>query len=332
MEEIKVVQIGIGPLGQQITRYIIERKGLKIVGAVDKDPLKIGKDLGELCSISKLDIQVSDSLKGVIEISNPDVAILTTVSGIEKITAQIEETVSLGLPVITTCEELSYPWQTAPLLAKKIDEAAKKNNVAVLSTGVNPGFLMDSFPITLSAICQKIDRIKVSRIQNAAIRRIPFQKKIGAGLSLDEFERRKQTGTLRHVGLTESLHMIASRMGWELDGTEEILTPVVAEKKIETESLTIETGFAAGVQQIGKGYVNGKERITLVFRASVGEEASEDTIEITGEPNIVSTIMGGINGDVATCAIVINAIKQVMKAEAGLRTMIDLPVVSYFSR
>ena len=331
MEEIKIVQIGMGPLGLKITGYIFERKNLKIAGAVDKDPSLVGKDLGTLCSIPGLHLSISDSLEDLVKNEKPDVAVLTTVSGLEKITPQIEEIVSFGLNVVTTCEELSYPWKTGPILAKRIDEAAKKNNVSVLSTGVNPGFLMDFFPVAVSGICRKINSIKVSRIQNAAFRRIPFQNKIGTGLSLSEFEAKKQKGTLRHVGLTESMHMIGSRMGWDIDRTEDILTPVVADKRIQTENMTIEPGFAAGVQQIGKGFEKGKEKITMVFRASIGEPASQDTIEIFGEPDIVSTIKGGVNGDIATCAIITNALKQIFSAEPGLRTMIDLPVISYFS-
>jgi 4-hydroxy-tetrahydrodipicolinate reductase len=331
MEEIKIVQIGMGPLGLKITGYIFERKNLKIIGAVDKDPSLFGKDLGNLCSIPDLHISITESLEKLVKSQKPDVAVLTTVSGLEKITPQIEEIASFGLNVVTTCEELSYPWKTGPVLAKKIDEAAKKNNITVLSTGVNPGFLMDFFPVAVSGICRKIKKIKVSRIQNAAFRRIPFQNKIGAGLSLSEFETKKQKGTLRHVGLTESMHMIGSRIGWDIDRTEDILSPVVADKRIETENMTIEPGFAAGVQQIGKGFEKGKEKISLVFRASIGEPASEDTIEISGEPDIVSTIKGGVNGDIATCAIVTNAVKQIVSAKPGLRTMIDIPVVSCFS-
>ena len=330
MEEIKVVQIGMGPLGLKITGYILERRNLRIVGAVDRDPSLVGKDLGALCSIPDLHLTISDSLENLVKNEKPDVAVLTTVSGLEKIAPQIEEITSFGLNVVTTCEELSYPWKTGPILAKRIDEAAKKNNVAVLSTGVNPGFLMDFFPVAVSGICGKINRIKVSRIQNAAFRRVPFQNKIGAGLSLSAFETKKQKGTLRHVGLTESMHMIGSRMGWDIDRTEDVLTPVVADKRIQTENMTIEPGFAAGVQQIGKGFEKGKEKITMVFRASIGEPASQDTIEISGEPDIVSTIKGGVNGDIATCAIVTNAVKKMVSAEPGLRTMVDLPVISCF--
>ena len=331
MDKINIVQIGMGPLGRIITRYILERRSLRITGAVDSDPSLAGKDLGELCSIPDFHLPVSDSLENLVKGEKPDVAVLTTVSGLEKIVPQIEEIVSHGLHVVTTCEELSYPWKTGPKLAERIDNAARKSGVAVLSTGVNPGFLMDFFPITVSGICRKIDAIKVSRIQNAAFRRIPFQNKIGAGLSLPDFEAKKQKGTLRHVGLTESMHMIGSRMGWDIDRTEDILTPVEAEKRIETKNMLIEPGFASGVEQIGRGFEKGKERITLIFRASIGEAAPEDTIEISGDPDIVSTIKGGINGDIATCAIVTNAVKQIVRSEPGLRTMVDLPVISYFS-
>ncbi|MBU0478497.1 dihydrodipicolinate reductase [bacterium] len=330
MDTIKIIQIGLGPLGQKITKYILERRGLEIVGAVDPAPDKAGKDLGELCSINKLGIQISKSLDAVIGNSKPDVALLTTVSDMERITPQIEEILSYKIPIVSTCEELSFPWETSPELAKRIDEAAKSHNVSVLGTGVNPGFLMDFLPIAMTGVCQDVKSIKVSRIQDASFRRIPFQKKIGAGLTLKEFEEKRKAGTLRHVGLRESMHMIASKMGWKLSRTEDILTPVIAEHDIRTDVMKISNGMARGVQQIGKGYVNGEQLITLEFRAAIGEKNSHDTIQIKGTPDINSTIEGGINGDIATCAVTINAIKSILDTTPGLKTMADVPVVSFF--
>jgi 4-hydroxy-tetrahydrodipicolinate reductase len=209
--------------------------------------------------------------------------------------------------------------------------AAKKNQVAVLGTGVNPGFLMDSLPTFLTAVCQDVQRITVHRIQNAAFRRIPFQKKIGAGLTLEQFENKKKEGTLRHVGLTESVQLIASRMGWQLSKTEDILVPVIADREIITDTMKIPVGYAAGVQQIGKGYVGDEDKIILVFRAAVGEPDPQDSIEIKGTPTIKSIIEGGVHGDVATCAITINALKQIILSQPGLRTMADISLVSFFS-
>jgi 4-hydroxy-tetrahydrodipicolinate reductase len=328
MATIKVVQAGLGALGKKITQFITQRENLEIIGAVDVSPDIAGTDLGELCGLEKMNVIIQDSTGGCLKHIKPDAVVLTTVSSMKEITPQIEEIVSFGVPVVSTCEELSYPWDTSIDLSRRIDEAAKKNGVAVLGTGVNPGFLMDSLPIFLTAVCQEVQRIKISRIQNAAFRRIPFQKKIGAGLSLEEFEKRK--GMIGHVGLQESMLRIASRVGWKLTKTEDILAPVVAEKEIITQGKTIPSGHASGVQQTGRGYINDEVKITLVFRASVGEPDPEDSIEIQGNPHIKSIIQGGLNGDVATCAITINAVKQVLTAQPGLRTMVDIPVVSFF--
>ncbi|MBA7546677.1 2,4-diaminopentanoate dehydrogenase [subsurface metagenome] len=265
-------------------------------------------------------IKVSVDIKSAIKENNkPEVALLATVSSLQKIVPQIEEIAKYGINIISTCEELAFPWDTQPEVARRLDEIAQKYGISILATGVNPGFLMDSLPIAMTGVCQEVRSIKVSRIQDASIRRIPFQKKIAAGLTLNEFEEKKKTGTLRHIGLTESIQMIASKMGWKLDKREEILTPIMAES----------AGMVAGVQQIGKGYVNGEEKITLLFRAAIGEKNPRDTIEIKGSPEITSTIAGGINGDVATCAIILNAVKSVMAASPGLKTMIDIPPVSF---
>lgn len=320
MKPIRIVQIGMGPLGRRITQYILERPNLVLAAAVDLDPALQGRDPGELAGTAPAGIRIVPSLDEALGSGKVDIAVLTTVSDMERITPQIEAIVAKGIPVVSTCEELTYPWDTRPDLAERIDRAAKAGGAAVLSTGVNPGFMMDTLPIALTAVCRRVDTVKVTRIQDASKRRLPFQQKIGAGLTLEEFEAKRKTGTLRHVGLTESIQMIASRLGWKLDRTEETLAPVTAERTIATDALTVKPGMAAGVRQIGRGFVNGTERITLVFQAAV---------EIQGDPAIRSTIPGGVNGDTATCAIVLNAIPQVLTAAPGLHTMADIPLVSY---
>jgi 4-hydroxy-tetrahydrodipicolinate reductase len=327
MERIRVIQIGMGSLGRQISTFIPERNDLQLVSAIDNDPALVGQDLDALCSGVHEGLIISDRLKDEVKKKNPDVALLTTVSELELIAPQIEAIVSLGIPVISTCEELVYPWKTAPELARGIDETAKRGSVAVLSTGVNPGFLMDTLPLCLSAVCRRVDGITVSRIQDAGLRRIPFQKKIGVSLTLEEFERERDEGRIGHVGLGQSLHMIADGLGWELKNIEETLIPVVAEGRIETVNGVVERGRLTGIQQIGKGYVRGEEKITLLFRASLCERDPKDSIEIRGVPNIVSTVEGGVNGDIATGAIILNAISRIVDARPGLRTMIDMPIV-----
>ena len=190
---------------------------------------------------------------------------------------------------------------------------------------------MDSLPIFLTAVCHQINSIKISRIQDASFRRIPFQKKIGAGLTLEQFEEKKREGTIRHVGLVESISMIAGSMNWNLDRAVDIITPVIATDNIKTENLQIKIGQVRGVQQIGIGYSGGKEKIVLLFRAALEEDDPVDKIEINGDPDLTFKIDGGVNGDIATCSIIVNAIRQIIKATPGLRSMKDIPLVSYFN-
>ncbi|MGB0931427.1 MAG: hypothetical protein ACPGVB_11655, partial [Chitinophagales bacterium] len=261
---LKVVQIGMGPLGIKVADFIAQRKGIQTVAAVDKNPALIGKSLHDLKSNLDNQTFIYQNLAEAIEVAKPDLAILTTVSDMECVTPQIEEIVGFGIPVVTTCEELSYPWETNAILANRMDEAAKKHKVAVVATGVNPGFMMDALPTFLTAVCQNVERIEVRRFQDATYRRVPFQKKIGAGLSLEEFEERKENGTLRHVGLAQSMQFIAHKMGWKLDKVEDIISPVIASEDITANgSMAIPKGNATGVCQIGRAYVNGEEKIKV---------------------------------------------------------------------
>lgn len=328
MAKTRILQVGLGPLGQKTVQFAVAR-GFKIVAAVDSSPELLGKDLGLVCGLKKMNIKISGTVKSALKNKKADVAIVTTVSSLAKMENLIAEIAREKLSVVSTCEELSFPWQTQPARALKLDKLCKKHKIALLGTGVNPGYLMDYLPTALTAVSKKVDSVQVWRVQNASVRRVPFQQKIGAGLTLDQFRQKEKEGTLRHVGLPESVDFIAARMGWKLTKKTESLNPVVAATDITTGYKLIKSGMACGVEQIGRGFIGKREVITLYFRAAVGEEKSYDTIEISGEPNIRSTIENGINGDIATCAITLNAIQSVLLARPGLVTMSDIPAVAY---
>ncbi|MHC1727093.1 MAG: dihydrodipicolinate reductase [Syntrophobacteraceae bacterium] len=331
-DRLRVVQYGLGPIGIQMVKFLSERPAVEIVGAVDISPEKIGKDLGELAGLAApLGVLVSGDGAGVLKKTKADAVVLTTTSILERIAPDVIQIVSSGVNVVSSCEELMFPWLTRPDIARQIDDAASRHGVSVLSTGVNPGFLMDFLPLVLTGVCRNVKKIRVERIQDAQFRRLPFQKKIGAALSLDEFQAKADQGVLRHVGLTESLHMIATKLGWKLDRTEDQISPIIAEKQLRTEFLTIESGQAAGVSQMGRGFRNGEEVISLIFRAAVGEPDSHERIQITGTPDIDMTIANGVNGDVATCAIIANAVPVVINAKPGLRTMADIEIIPCMS-
>jgi len=327
---IDIVQVGLGPLAQMMVRSAIARSSFRIVGAVDTDPAKVGKDLGEFCGIGRLDVAIADSLDKAVRGRSPQAAVVTTVSNLAAFEPQAAQFAKAKLPVVSTCEELSYPWRTQPELAARIDQLCRDGGIACVGTGVNPGYLMDFFPTVLTGLCQKVTGVRVWRVQDAAVRRVPFQQKIGAGLTLKEFEAKHKAGTLRHVGLPESVDFIAARLGWKLDRSTESLEPVIAEQDVTTGYKPIARGMARGVQQIGRGFVGNEEVITLTFRAAVGEPESYEEVRIEGDPAFSSRIAGGINGDIATCAVTLNVVRSILRVGPGLKTMADLPALSWF--
>jgi 4-hydroxy-tetrahydrodipicolinate reductase len=330
---IKIVQYGVGSIGQAIVKLALEKNDLKIVGAIDIDPTIVNKDLGEVISRKKMRITISNDVKSVISTSKPDVVINTTSSYLENVFPQIEQCVSQKVHVISTCEELSYPYFKNKDIAKKIDLMARDAGVTVLGTGINPGFLMDTLAITLTGVCKTIRSIKIKRVLNASKRREPFQKKIGAGLSVQEFKKRimdhKITG---HVGLPESLAMIANALGWQIDKIEEsIPKPLVTRNDVVTQFVKVLSGQVVGVGQDVKGVIGGKEVITLIMEAFVGTEEEYDSVSIDGEPPINQKISPCVHGDIGTAAIVINTIPLVVNSTPGLKTMIDMPVPRFLS-
>ncbi len=330
---ITVLQIGLGPLGQQISKYISQKKGVKTIAAVDLDPEMIDQDLGQMAYGEPSNVLVKNSIESAIEglSQKPDVAIITTVSSISKLEPQIEAVAKHGIAMVSTCEELSYPWIENPEVSEKIDLTCKNNGVACLGTGVNPGFLMDYLPSVLSSICKDIESISVERFQDASSRRVPFQRKIGAGLDLSTFNAKAHSGTLRHVGLKESVYFLASTIDMKLDKVTEELKPVIAEEDLSVSSMNIKKGEARGVEQIAYGYIDGQCKIGMHFKAAIGEPRSYDKVSIKGAPSFTSEIENGINGDIATCAITINALKSVLKASPGLQTMSGVPLPGFLN-
>jgi hypothetical protein len=324
---IRVVHYGLGPIGVGVAKLIAKRRDMQIVGAVDIDPKKVGKDLGDLLGDGrKLDVAISAGPASVLDRQKVDIVVLTTSSALKKIMGQIGQIAAAGLPIISTCEELAYPAAHNADLVADLDALAKRSGIAVYATGVNPGFTMDALPLMLSAPCADVKKIHIVRMQDAGVRRLPFQQKIGAGITAEEFQNRAADGSVRHVGLRESIQMIADSFGWQLSDYREAIEPVISARDVTTPFLTVKAGSVAGVNQAGRGFVNGEERITLELVAYVGAPASHDTVHIEGTPNITSTVSGGFHGDIATAAIVVNSIPRVIAAQPGLLTPNNLPL------
>ena len=330
-KKIRAIQYGIGPIGASIVKLLREKESVDIVGAIDSDPGKIGRDLGEVVGApdAPWGVKVSGDAKGVLD-QSADVVMHTTSSSLPKVMDQLLACLDVGSCVVSTCEELSYPYRTHPELAAKLDTAAKESGVALVGTGINPGFVMDKLVVTLAAVSQRIDHASAIRIVDASKRRLPLQKKIGAGLSVEEFRAKVKEGTIKHVGLPESVAMVADSLGLRVDEITETIEPKVATERVQTEFLTVEPGQAAGVHQIARGLSEGKELIYMELQMYVGAKDPADTVTLTGHPTISLTIPGGSHGDIATASVAVNSIPVILDAPAGLRTAKGLPI-GFFS-
>lgn len=329
--KIRVMQVGLGPIGAAVAKQLLARRGFQIVAAVDIDPGKVGRDLGGILGLDRqLRVKITDSIVAAAKGSKPNVAVLCTSSSLRAVAGQFEEVLRQRLPIVTTTEEAAYPARSNRALAKRIDVAARQARVAVLGTGVNPGFTMDALPIALSAVCERVERIEVQRVQDARIRRLPFQQKIGAGLSRDEFQARVDAGTVRHVGFTESIQMIADAMGWRLDRIVEGVAAQVAAVPVRSDFLSVSAGQVSGIVQTGAGYIGDAVKVSLRLEAYLGAPESYDAVLIEGSPRIYSKIEGGVHGDIATASMAVNSIPAVLAAPPGFHTMRDLRLPSFF--
>ncbi len=331
MPNIRVLHFGLGPIGAAIVKQVAGRKGFKIVGAVDIDPDKAGRDLGEVAGMRRrLGVKVQGDAVKALKATKPDVVVHCTSSSLVHVMPQLEAILNAKTAVVSTTEELAYPWRTHRKQALQLDALAKKRKVAVLATGVNPGFAMDAIPIALTAVCERVDRVVVNRIQDARIRRLPFQQKIGAGLTVEQFLAKVADGSVRHVGFTQSIAMIGDALGWKLDRITDEVKPRLADTMVASDLLAVDAGYVCGIVQDGIGYRNGKPVITLHLEAYLGAPESYDSVDIEGSPKLSMKFAGGIHGDIATVSMVINAMPKVLAAPPGLHTMRDLALPSFF--
>lgn len=331
MKKIRVVQFGVGPIGASIVRLMRQKASLEIIGAIDKDPSKAGRDLGEI-------VGGTDAPWGVPVFADPeaalakpvDVVVHSTSSYLTSVMDQLLECLAAGCCVVSTCEELAYPFRKHADLSAKLDAAAKDEGVALVGTGVNPGFVLDKLVLTLSAASQRVDSARAVRVVDASKRRLPLQKKIGAGMTPQEFRVQVEAGVIKHHGLPESVAMVADGLGFAVDDISETIEPVIAHATVKTEFLEVAPGQVAGVHQVARGSARGEEKVFLELKMYVGASEPADSIELKGEPNLSLVIPGGTHGDVATAAVVVNTIPAIVAAPAGLRTSRDLPL-AFFS-
>jgi len=324
---IKVLQFGLGPIGVRSARLAAGRGNMELVAAVDIDPGKIGKDVGELDGGGNLGVAVTDDVARALVELKPDVALHTTSSRFDAVWPQLEALAGGGCSVVSSTEEMLFPRLKHADLCDEVDALAQEKGVVLLGTGVNPGFVMDTLALVMTAVCYEVEKVHVDRRVDAGTRRLPLQQKVGAGISVEEFAERKSRKAIGHVGLPESMALLAHGLNWPIDEMEEGLEPKVAPRDIRTEYLEVRKGRVAGIHNTGRVISGGRERITLDLQMYAGCEDPHDFVKLTSTPPIETRINTGVAGDLATAAMLVNMAcraVEVARINPGLRLMTDM--------
>ncbi len=311
---VRFVQHGLGPIGVAIASLAL-RHCHQLVAAVDTDPAKAGRPAAALIPAAPADIIVEANATAVLNVG-ADIVLHSTQSHLAQVLPQLLPLVDAGLSVISTCEELAFPWHHFPAEAASLDALARSRGAVVVGLGVNPGFVMDLLPIVLTAPCTDVRRVRVERVVEVGVRRLSLQRKVGVGLTPEAFQAGVADGRIGHVGLPQSVAMIAHALGRPLDRIDESIEPVLgSDAKVR------------GLHQLCQGIRDDVATITLDLTMAAGVAHPHDTVTVDATPPIRAVIEGGVHGDQATCAIVVNAISTVLASPPGILTAIQLPAV-----
>ncbi|MCR9244366.1 MAG: dihydrodipicolinate reductase [bacterium] len=321
---LRIVSYGLGPIGLAAARLVSTKSTLQLVGAIDVDPDKVGRDVGELLEQEAIGVSVEADAEAALTRLKPDAVIHCTSSFIPAIVEQLETAARAGVNVVSSSEELLVPDLQHGELAERIDTAAKAGGCSVLGTGVNPGFAMDLAAVIASAVAFDVQSVKCTRVVDAATRRLPLQKKVGAGLTAGEFKKQLATGKFGHIGMRESVALVARGLGFELDDIEQTVEPVIAAEDHKTPFLTVKEGQVAGIRNHGYGRAGQQTLVHLDLAMYVGAPEPRDEIVLDSTPPVHVSFPGGIAGDEATAAMLVNNVHGAVAARPGLVTALDV--------
>jgi 4-hydroxy-tetrahydrodipicolinate reductase len=334
MKKIRVVQWGLGAMGSGMARLMLEKEGMEIVGAVDLRPDYEGKDLGDVLNVGrKLGVTVARDPKGLLDKAKADVCVQAINSFTKECMPEMKLVIESGLHLVTIAEEMAAPDAQQPELARQLDDLAKKNGVAVLGTGINPGFVLDGLVVFLSAACLRVDRIEAARINDLSPFGPTVMKTQGVGTTPEQFEAGIKTGEIvGHIGFPESIRMISDAIGLGVDRIEQTRRPIISKVYRETPHVKVQPGMVAGCEHIGTGFRGDKEVIKLTHPQQIHPHMegvkTGDYVTIFGEPEIHVVNSPEVPGGKGTMAVAVNSIPNVVRATPGLKRMTDLPIPS----
>ncbi len=329
--EVRTLLWGLGAMGGGMANMLLKKKDVNIVAALAGTPSKAGKDLGEVLGTGKrVGVTVTNDPMEAFA-AKPDIALINTASFVKDVFPQIKLALEYGCDVVTIAEEMSYPWAADKELSDEIHSLARKAGKTVLGTGVNPGFVMDTLVIVVTAACRDVTHIHAKRVNNLAPFGPTVMRTQGVGTTPDEFKKGIETGAIvGHVGFQQSARLIGDALGWEIEKVVEEREPIITHVERKTRYVHVPPGNVAGCRHTAKVYAGGKEVLFLEHPQQVSPEAegveTGDYITVEGDPPLNLSIKPETPGGIGTIATAVNMIPAVLGARPGLLTMADLPL------
>ncbi|MTI70773.1 MAG: NADP-binding protein [Firmicutes bacterium] len=334
MEKVKVVIWGFGAMGSGMAKMLLNKKGVEIVGVCDRNEARVNKSLYEVLGVERKDrkeVIINDNIDEVLTEGCCDVCLCATDSFTENAFPRLKLALERKVNVISTAEEMAYPQAKNPELSKKLDMLAKENGVSILGTGINPGLIMDLLVVCLTGCMTDVEHIEAERVNSLSPFGPAVMEEQGVGITKEEFNKGVEDGTLAgHVGFRESIKMIGDAIGWDVEKFEQQMKPIVTSVDRKSPYGFAAKGNVAGVNMTGQGYVDGDAKIDMKHPQQIEPEMegthTGDYIRIKGTPEVNMSIKPEVEGGLGTIAMCVNMIPQVINAQPGLKTMIDLPV------
>jgi hypothetical protein len=340
MRTLNVIVYGVGAMGGNMVRLIHQRPFLRLVGAIDWDPKKIGRDAGEVAGLGqKLGVPVQFPPETLLDYVQADVVLQATTAFIDEAYPQIEKILEKKIPIVTIAQELFFPLGRNLSKAARIDQLARQAGVGITAVGINPGFIMDIIPIVGSLACWDIRKVIAQRVVDFGPYGPDEMRHIGAGLLPDAFQQGVQDGIIGHIGLLETVAMVAHCLDMPIDELKQTKAPILARTQRCSKFITIQPGQVCGFQQNVTGLSRGLALLDYRLTGIVQPIPEEDGVEmgdytrIEGTPGVDIRIKEEISqrGGLGTAAVAVNMIPRILESAPGFQTMNQLLLPHYWN-
>lgn len=323
---LRVLHFGLGEIGIGIARESAATGRLQSVGAVDLDASKVGKPLASLFGSPGGPLVRATLAEALADAGGVDIAFHCAGSHIDSIEADLLALIDSGCNVVTTAEELIWPFGSRDAAAERLDAAARRAGVTLFAAGVNPGFLFDRLPTYLSSQTLAPTAVRGTRLVDLSRRRNALRRKMGVGLDAEAVRARTRTFSIGHAGFTESVRYVAAALGWHVGDVVQTLEPVVADVRVERAGEVVLPGQVLGLAHTAKAVSKDGKEISFSLTMRLDCEEPFDEIQIDGRPPIVVRFPIGLQGDLATLASAVNACSFVVTSSPGLVCRLATPI------